>query len=79
MLGYPVWNKVFRFEIIRNSEIKFPLRKRTQGMFFLDYLKHIDNISVIPAILYHHSSHHNAGKIDDDLIINHHLFIRKIK
>lgn len=67
-----IWNKVFRYEIISNNNIRFPLRKRTQDMFFfLDYLKHVDNILVIPDILYHHSSHHSVGKTDNDLIVNH--------
>jgi glycosyltransferase involved in cell wall biosynthesis len=75
-----IWNKVFRSEIIRNNEINFPLRKRTEDMFFfLDYVKYINNILVIPDILYYHSSHHNAGKIDDDLITNHVNLYERLK
>lgn len=57
------WNKVFRADLIRKNEIRFPNVRRAQDAFFnMEYYKHIECLRTIQAPLYCYRSN-TAAKI----------------
>ena len=80
---YNLWNKLFRADIIRKYNLRFreDLYFGEDLLFSLDYIKHINSLSVIPDITYNYltnsktsvfslsSINPNYRKINDEAII----------
>lgn len=58
---YNLWNKLFRADIIRDNNLRFreELRFGEDLLFSLEYIKHINSISIIPDVTYHYLT--NSG------------------
>ncbi len=47
------WNKMYRMDIIKEYDIKFPSLRRSQdSVFNMEYYKHISSLSIIEDVLY---------------------------
>lgn len=59
--GY-TWNKVFRSDVIRSNHIKFveDLDTSEDEVFTLDFCLKVNNIKVIPDVLYHYRWRYNG-------------------
>ncbi len=54
-LLYNVWNKLFRSDIVRNKQLRFPDMKLGEDLAFIcDYLKECNSIAVSSDCLYHY-------------------------
>lgn len=58
---YNLWNKLFRADIIRENNLQFreDLRFGEDLLFSLEYIKHVNSISIIPDVTYHYLT--NSG------------------
>lgn len=62
MVGYP-WNKLYRMEIIRKYDLKFPLMRRMQdGIFNLNLFGCIESCCVIDKALYNYRASQSVIK-----------------
>ena len=57
-----VWNKIYRLSFLRNNNIRFQNQKLQQDEIFnLIAYKYVNNLQVIPDILYHYFIYHNGN------------------
>lgn len=53
---YVIWNKVYRLDLIKKHQVKFPpYRSCEDRLFNLQYFHHVNHIQVTSEIVYHYS------------------------
>jgi glycosyltransferase involved in cell wall biosynthesis len=60
---YNVWGKVFRKEIITTNNLYFKSYLRHDGIFLLEYINHINKISIISSSSYLHYNTENTNSL----------------
>lgn len=60
---YNVWGKIFRKDIIIDNNLFFRSFLRDDGIFLIDYLQYVNNISIISTSSY---LHYNTGNINSN-------------
>ena len=85
---YNVWGKIFRKSIINNNNLIFRSFLRDDGIFLLDYLQFVNDISIVsaPTFLHYNTSNINSNthkvygdKIWIDLYKYHNSFAKMVE
>lgn len=58
---YNVWGKVFKKDIIINNNLYFRSFLRDDGIFLIDYLMHVNNITIVSTSSYLHYNTENTN------------------